>query len=308
MHKMNTENTKGTLLVTELQRFCMHDGPGIRTTVFLKGCPLRCAWCHNPETQETGAEFLYYSDRCIGCMACAKVCPRGVHTGTDTHEIDRDKCIACFACAEACPPRAIEQCGREMTAEEILHEVERDRAFYGKTGGVTLSGGEPLLQAQSVHLLSLCKENGLHTALETCGMVSREVLHSALPYTDLFLWDLKDTDSARHRQYTGAPNEKILENLREINRRGARIRLRCILVQGVNTDRAHYRRVAEIASELSSGNGNFEGVEWIPYHAYGGTKAVFLGRSDNGHREWIPSAESLAEAKETLSAYGVRVI
>ena len=305
---MNTENTKGTLLVTELQRFCMHDGPGIRTTVFLKGCPLRCAWCHNPETQETGAEFLYYSDRCIGCMACAKVCPRGVHTGTDTHEIDRDKCIACFACAEACPPRAIEQCGREMTAEEILHEVERDRAFYGKTGGITLSGGEPLLQAQSVRLLSLCKENGLHTAIETCGMVSREVLLTALPYTDLFLWDLKDTDSARHRQYTGAPNEKILENLREISRRGARIRLRCILVQGVNTDRAHYRRVAEIASELSSGNGNFEGVEWIPYHAYGGTKAVFLGRSDNGHREWIPSAESLAEAKETLSAYGIRVI
>lgn len=308
MHKMNTENTKGTLLVTELQRFCMHDGPGIRTTVFLKGCPLRCAWCHNPETQERGAEFLYYSDRCIGCMACAKVCPRGVHTGTDTHEIDRDKCIACFACAEACPPRAIEQCGRKMTAEEILHEVERDRAFYGKTGGITLSGGEPLLQAQSVCLLSLCKENGLHTALETCGMVSREILLSALPYTDLFLWDLKDTDSARHRQYTGAPNEKILENLREISRRGARIRLRCILVQGVNTDRAHYRRVAEIASELSSGNGNFEGVEWIPYHAYGGTKAVFLGRSDNGHREWIPTAESLAEAKETLSAYGVRVI
>ena len=305
---MNTENTKGTLLVTELQRFCMHDGPGIRTTVFLKGCPLQCAWCHNPETQETGAEFLYYSDRCIGCMACAKVCPRGVHTGTDTHEIDRDKCIACFACAEACPPRAIEQCGREMTAEEILHEVERDRAFYGKTGGITLSGGEPLLQAQSVRLLSLCKENGLHTAIETCGMVSREVLLTALPYTDLFLWDLKDTDSARHRQYTGAPNEKILENLREISRRGARIRLRCILVQGVNTDRAHYRRVAEIASELSSGNGNFEGVEWIPYHAYGGTKAVFLGRSDNGHREWIPSAESLAEAKETLSAYGIRVI
>ena len=304
MHKMNTENTKRTLLVTELQRFCMHDGPGIRTTVFLKGCSLRCAWCHNPETQERGAELLYYSDRCIGCMQCVGVCPRGVHTGTDTHRIDRDKCISCFACADVCPPRALERCGREMTAEEILSEIERDRAFYGSTGGVTLSGGEPLLWEESVRLLSLCKEAGLHTAIETCGMVSREVLLSALPYTDLFLWDLKDTDSARHRKYTGAPNEPILENLEAINRRGARIRLRCILVNGVNTDPSHYRRVAEIASRIE----NFDGAEWIPYHAYGGSKAVFLGRSDNGNREWIPSAESLLEARETLSAYKIRVI
>ena len=301
---MNIENTKSTLLVTELQRFCMHDGPGIRTTVFLKGCPLRCAWCHNPETQETGAELLYYSDRCIGCMTCAEVCPRGVHTGTDTHRIDRARCISCFSCADACPPRALERCGREMTAEEILTEIDKDRAFYGSAGGVTLSGGEPLLQAGSARLLSLCKARGLHTAVETCGMVSREILLAALPHTDLFLWDLKDTDSARHRQYTGAPNEKILENLSEIGRRGARIRLRCILVHGINTDRAHYRRVAEIASEIK----NLDGVEWIPYHAYGGTKAVFLGRSDNGHREWIPTEDEIRAARETLSAYDIRVI
>ena len=191
-----------------------------------------------------------------------------------------------------------------MTAEEILTEIDKDRAFYGSAGGVTLSGGEPLMQSGSARLLSLCKARGLHTAVETCGMVSREILLAALPHTDLFLWDLKDTDSERHRLYTGAPNEKILENLSEIGRRGARIRLRCILVHGVNTDRAHYRRVAEIASEIK----NLDGVEWIPYHAYGGTKAVFLGRSDNGHREWIPTEDEIRAARETLSAYGIRVI
>jgi pyruvate formate lyase activating enzyme len=192
-----------------------------------------------------------------------------------------------------------------MTPQEILCEVEKDLAFYGASGGITLSGGEPFLQGEgAITLLQLCKERGISTAAETCGCFDASLLAKAVPLTDLFLWDLKDTDSARHRQYTGAPNEPILENLEAINRRGARIRLRCILVNGVNTDPSHYRRVAEIASRIE----NFDGAEWIPYHAYGGSKAVFLGRSDNGNREWIPSAESLLEAREMLSAYKIRVI
>ena len=181
-----------------------------------------------------------------------------------------------------------------MTTEEILAEVEKDRAFYGKDGGVTLSGGEPLFHGErAVALLKACKSRGLTTAVETCGYVAEEILQSAIPYTDLFLWDIKDTDGARHQKYTGVSNEPILQNLALANEMGARIRLRCILVNGVNTDETHYRRVAELAQSLL----HCEGIDAIPYHAYGGTKATLLGGADNGKREWIPTEEQIAVAK-----------
>ena len=158
MSKMNTEMK---LRVTEIQRFCMHDGPGVRTTVFLKGCPLRCAWCHNPETQKSIAELLFYQNKCIGCGECTISCPQGAHAIEKQHVIDREKCILCAECAKGCPTGALEICGNKYTVEEILSIAEKDRAFYGKSGGVTLSGGEPFAQGEAViELLKACKEKG----------------------------------------------------------------------------------------------------------------------------------------------------
>jgi len=292
------------LKVTEIQRFCMHDGPGLRTTVFLKGCPLRCAWCHNPETQKSGGEVLFYPQKCIGCGECVRVCPTHAHTLSAAHVLDRAACRACFACTDACPTGALAACGEEMPISRIIDTVMRDIAFYGERGGVTLSGGEPFAQGPAaVALLRACKEKGLSTAVETCGYAALDVLLAALPFTDLFLWDVKDTDTAGHTRYTGVSNEKILQNLRAVDAAGGKTRLRCILVNGVNTARAHYENVAALACELA----HCEGVEFLPYHAYAGSKATFLGGTDNGRAEWIPTAAQSAEARAVLQAAGVTV-
>ena len=287
-------NTEIKLRVAEIQRFSMHDGPGVRTTVFLKGCPLRCEWCHNPETQDPEPEILFYKSKCIGCGKCAEVCPVGAH---GANGFIRDKCIKCGACAENCPAAALELCGNDMTIGQILEIVERDRAFYGKDGGMTLSGGEPLAQGDAAcELLAACKERGLSTVVDTCGYFGEDALRRALPFTDLFLWDIKDTDVGRHRKYTGVPLAPILKNLTVAAEAGARIRLRCILINGVNTDEDHYRRIAEIARSIP----NFDGFDVIPYHAYAGTKSTFIGRRDSGRTDRIPSDEQTARAIKVI--------
>jgi pyruvate formate lyase activating enzyme len=191
-----------------------------------------------------------------------------------------------------------------MTAEEILSVVEKDRAFYGDAGGVTLSGGEPFMQKDAaLSLLKACKARGINTAVETCGCADTDLLREAVPYVDLFLWDIKDTNSERHKRFTGVSNETVLKNLREINETGARIRLRCILVNGVNTDKAHYEKIGDIAKSIR----NFDGVEFIPYHAYGGTKATFIGKEDNGNTDWIPDELQTKEAKSFLRCRNITV-
>ena len=298
-------NTETTLQVTEIQRFCMHDGPGVRTTVFLKGCPLRCAWCHNPETQRGSSELLFYPGKCIGCGGCEKVCHHGVHVLKDEHLVNRAKCALCADCVNMCPTGALELCGKTLTIKEILAVVEKDSVFYGENGGFTLSGGEPFAQKNAaIELLRACKSRGLSTAVETCGYMDADTLLAAIPFVDLFLWDLKDTDDVRHLAYTGVSNQKILENLALADANGAKIRLRCILVNGINTAEEHYKRIAEIASSLSG----CEGVELLPYHAYAGTKAVFLGGKDTGRKDWIPKPEQIDDAKRILRDYGVTVL
>lgn len=293
-----------TLPVTEIQRFCMHDGPGVRTLIFLKGCPLRCAWCHNPETQAPSPEMLFYGTRCIACGGCVTVCLQKAQIMEPHRGLDRDKCLACGRCAAVCPTEALTPAARDRTTESLLEDILRDRAFYGKEGGVTLSGGEPMLHPEGVlALLEACHREGITTCVETCGEFSSRWLFELCRVTDLLLWDVKDTCSSRHKAYTGVENTRILANLREADRLGGRSRLRCILVQGVNTEEGHYESLAELYRELT----HCEGVELIPYHAYGGSKMLPLGRADNGCRAWIPSEETLEGARRSLRARGVRV-
>lgn len=282
--------------ISDIQRFCMHDGPGVRTTVFFKGCPMKCAWCHNPELKRAKRELLFYSTKCIGCGICAS-CKNGVHVFSGLHKIARELCTACGECAANCPSDALTVSGREMTADEIFAEVMKDAAFYGDTGGVTVSGGEPLMQPDGVkELLRICKNAGISTAIETSGCFDTEILRDIVPLCDLFLWDVKDTDSERHLKYTGKDNRLILENLYMADSLGAKTRLRCILVNEVNTNETHYEKVADIACELQG----CEGVEFLPYHPYGTSKNNALGIDDCGCNEWIPSSQTIADAKEHM--------
>ena len=289
-------DAKVKIIVSAIQRFCMHDGPGVRTTVFLKGCSLRCQWCHNPETQNASPELLYYAKKCIACQACL-ACEQGAHSFSEgRHHIDKSKCVSCFKCAGICPSSALQICGKVMTVEEICSEAEKDLAFYGESGGITLSGGEPLFQPAAVDLLSFCKEKGLNTVVDTCGHFSEDLLAPAVASTDLFLWDIKDTDNARHKQFTGVSNELILENLRKADKMGAKIKLRFILVNGINSNERHYEKCAELCCSIHNG----VKPEVIPYHAFGGVKSEFLLKSGSGRSEWIPTEEQIATFREYL--------
>lgn len=293
------------LPVTDIQHFCMHDGHGVRTVVFLKGCPLRCAWCHNPETQRATSEMLFYESRCIYCGACVSACPVGAHRLQPERSFDREVCAACGKCAAVCCTDAMTPAARDMTVEEILSVVLLDKAFYGELGGITVSGGEPMTHpAGVIALLTACKEAEITTCIETCGAFSPSLLPALCEVTDLFLWDVKDTDPVRHKTYTGVDNTRILQNLREADRLRAKTRMRCILVNGVNTEERHYGALAELYRGLT----HCEGVELLPYHAYGGSKMIPLGMADNGRVEWIPDEEAVEVAKAYLRERGVAVV
>ncbi len=290
------------LSITNIQRFSTHDGPGVRTTVFFQGCPLRCAWCHNPETQSGCPMLFYVAGRCIGCGACVKACPNGAHSmhpfgRTGRHDYDATLCKGCFRCTEACPAKAVEPVSRMLDPVEIMEIVLKDKVFYGEKGGITLSGGEPLLQAGGcLELLRLAKDNGLNTVVETAGHFDATHLAPIAALTDLFLWDFKDGNAKRHKEYTGVSNALILKNLRAADALGSKILLRSMLAKGINLEEEHLHSLAETASGLK----HCIGVELLSYHPYGGSKSEQMGLGDNGRKDWIPSAEEMRLAGETL--------
>ena len=246
--RSRAEEEMAILEVTDIQRGCTHDGPGLRTTVFLKGCPLHCRWCHNPETQRRNREIFFHAEKCVNCMHCVEVCPAHAHhIAEGKHVFSAEVCVGCMKCAEegSCPGRALESVSRTMTVEDAVREVCLDKVFYRRRGGLTVSGGEPTVQRDGLlALLKAVKAEGISTCLETCGVFSGEMIPELLSLTDLFLYDVKDTDPVRLKENTGARLEQVVDNLLEIDRGGGKTILRCIIIPDVNMNQEHAEALA----------------------------------------------------------------
>jgi glycyl-radical enzyme activating protein len=264
-------------LVFAIERTSLHDGPGLRTTVFLKGCPLHCLWCHNPESQSFSTELYFYYEKCLRCGICVPVCPENRHTiSSGEHEIKRINCLGCGECVGACPYSALELKGEKMDVAAVIAAVEQDRDFYETSGGgMTVSGGEPLAQFEFTnHLLSLSKERGIHNCLETSGFAPTEKLIKIKDSVDIFLYDFKESDPHRHLQYTGVDNTLILKNLFELDRLGSEIILRCPIIPGMNDRLSHLQEIAKLAEKLE----NILEINIMPYHPFGKSKSKRIGK------------------------------
>ena len=291
-------------LISDIKKFAVHDGDGIRTTVFFKGCPLECLWCHNPEGISFKPQLAYYESKCVGCGECVTACRSSAHMiEGGIHSFDRALCTACGECADGCLGEALTLYGREMSVEELLPELLSDRAFYESSGGgVTLSGGECLCHSEfCVELLRELKKEGINTAIDTCGHVPREVFDAVIPYTDTFLYDIKAADPEVHKKCTKKTNERILDNLRYLDKRGCRIEVRIPFVPGFNSD--EIEKIGEILSGLK----NLCGVRVLPYHNYAGSKYASLGMT-NRLPDRLPTDDEINAVKDTLRSYGIKII
>lgn len=300
---MPLENTEG--IVFGIQHFSIHDGPGIRTSVFLKGCNLRCAWCHNPESLEMWPQLSYIAERCIGCGACAAACSWSLHHVSEKGHTIEKGCAGCGACVEACPAEALTLYGKRRSVQEVFAEVELDRRYYtagddGRCGGLTVTGGEPTMQPEFLKaLLKKAKDAEISTVVETNGTASPALYRELMPLTDLFLLDYKMTDSTRHKKWTGQGNERILENLEVMNRAGQPVILRCPIIPGVNDDGEHLRAIAKLTRQYPV----IEGCEVMPYHHFGVAKARRIGW-ETAMEFPVPEAETVENWKRQIREAG----
>ena len=314
------EEKKLTGKLYDIQGFSVHDGPGIRSTLFLKGCPLRCPWCHSPESQNFPTELNWMEIRCTGVESCGKciaACPKGaIRPGkkkeslTDGHEytvveVDRDQCVSCFSCTKVCAPKALYACGTDYTVEELVARVRKELPFYKRSGGgVTISGGECLWQPEfTLALLKALKAEGIHTAVDTTGHCKWEILEQVLPYTDLFLYDLKQMDSEQHRRVIGVPNDLILENVRRLAKAGAKLQIRIPTIPVFNDSEASYEAFGKLLLELGDA---VETVQLLPYHNLGVVKWERLGRKGPVLEATPPTEEAMQQRKAQLEAMGVK--
>ena len=284
-----------TPYVFNVQKYSIHDGDGIRTTIFFKGCPINCAWCHNPESQRFDKELLYFKDRCTGCGKCVTKCPNGANTMIDGKaELDRSKCTACGICADWCITQARDIAGKEYTVKELVKEAEKDRQFYEESGGgITLSGGEVMSQDMD-YIEQLCRilhNKGYSVNIDTCGYAPYEDYKRILPYVDTFLYDIKAMDKETHEKYIGVDNELILENLKKLSADGARINIRIPTIVGINATEEFMMDVVNFLKENSI---SVAQVNLLPYHNTGKHKYSKLDREyDTEGLMEKPSAESM---------------
>ena len=291
--------------IFDIKHFAVHDGPGIRTTVFFQGCPLKCVWCHNPESISSDKQLGYIEHKCLNCGRCVAVCPNMAHFMDEEHihKFDRKKCTACGLCTGVCYSKNLLLYGKYVNVEEIIDELLEDNDFYVSSGGgVTLSGGECLMQADfCAELLKRLKKENIHTTVDTCGFVSKDALDKVVPYTDLFLYDLKAYDEDVHKKCTGQSNRIILENLKYLDKCGNTIEIRIPLVPEYNMHQVG--KIGDFLCRLK----NIVGVRILPYHNFSGSKYKSIDMT-NTLPVKLPSDEEVNIAKETISLFGLKVL
>lgn len=282
-------------IITNIQKYSVHDGKGIRSTIFFKGCPLKCLWCHNPETQSFEKEITYNSNKCLKCYKCKEVCPRNSITIKDEYIFtDMKTCSLCEKCMDFCINSAREIVGREYTTKELITEIEKDKVFYEESGGgVTLSGGEAMLYIDFIEeFVTLCYERGISVIVDTCGYVPYDNFIRIKDKIQMFLYDLKIINQEKHIKYTGKDNSLILENLGKLSKDGAKINLRLPLIEGINTDDENIKATISIAKEL-----NIDRINLLPYHDIGKGKYAMLNMIYHEELMKVPSEDILSKIK-----------